>query len=281
MERKNSVNRTNPADAANLFVRNLLCDISEELGGFNEQHWKKTLKYFDNRCAYTGVKLSKIKTVQDHLIAHNRKDCGLHIYGNIVPASKAANAAKSNKDFESFIRNDTFVIGDIDLFTREERILKISEFQRISGYFEKLDKILNTINLTEFVNNQYDYIMNQAKDKKNDIKEYIKESIIENTQSTITSIEKDLSSKIEMWANKPFTNVHKIIAVVLQNEGIKRENLVSKIEEMGLSKNVYGAISGLMTNVGNNYGKIFQEERGVIVFCPDVKDIIVSYKWSI
>ena len=48
MKNKNSFKRTNPADAANIFVRNLLCDLSEELGGFSEKEWKKTLKYFNN-----------------------------------------------------------------------------------------------------------------------------------------------------------------------------------------------------------------------------------------
>lgn len=32
---KKSKNRTNAADAANIFIRNLLCNISEELGGFS------------------------------------------------------------------------------------------------------------------------------------------------------------------------------------------------------------------------------------------------------
>lgn len=41
MENKNSMKRTFPADAANIFVRNLLCDMSEELGGFKEHDWKK------------------------------------------------------------------------------------------------------------------------------------------------------------------------------------------------------------------------------------------------
>lgn len=33
---KKSKNRTNAADAANIFIRNLLCNISEELGGFSD-----------------------------------------------------------------------------------------------------------------------------------------------------------------------------------------------------------------------------------------------------
>ena len=135
MENKNSMKRTFPADAANIFVRNLLCDMSEELGGFKEHDWKKTLKYFDKRCAYTGIKLSEKKTVIDHLIAHNRQECGLHLYGNLIPATREANAAKSNKTFEDFLTNNTSILGDLDIDIRRERIAKIKEFQTISGYF--------------------------------------------------------------------------------------------------------------------------------------------------
>ena len=44
----------NPGDAANAFVRVLLRDAGELVGGLSESEWENTLKYFDHRCAYTG-----------------------------------------------------------------------------------------------------------------------------------------------------------------------------------------------------------------------------------
>lgn len=61
---------------------------------------EKTLKFFGNSCAYTGKKTKGL--VQDHVVPINRKGCGLHIYGNIIPASKEANSAKAGKTLDEF-----------------------------------------------------------------------------------------------------------------------------------------------------------------------------------
>lgn len=283
MESKNSYKRTNPADAANIFVRNLLCDISKELDDFKEKDWKETLKFFNHRCAYTDKKLPSNKLVKDHLIGHNREHCGLHLFGNVIPASKEANAAKANKNYEEFIRKNTSVLGEIDEATREIRIANIKKFQEISGYFKKLSKIENVINLKEFINFQYNHIINKSKENRSEFLELVKAQNIENMPSMTKIIEKiiekDLNSKIEMWASKPYTNVHKIIALLLQNPNITRSNLISKIEQMGISLNSSGAIASLMSDGGNNYGKVLQEDGDIILFCPEIRNIICSYKW--
>ena len=46
--------RWNPGDAANVFVRVILSDAGTMLGGLTESEWRKTLEWFDGRCAYTG-----------------------------------------------------------------------------------------------------------------------------------------------------------------------------------------------------------------------------------
>ena len=274
--------RTFPADAANIFVRNLLCDMSEELGGFKEQDWKKTLKYFDRRCAYTGVKLSAKKTVIDHLISHNRQDCGLHLFGNLIPASKEANAAKSNKTFEDFLMNNTSILGDLDINIRMERIAKIIEFQTTSGYFEKLERLKNIISLHDFVKFQYESIYQKVEENKREFLGFLKEDSIENvTISAKAGIIKDINFKIDLWSTKPYLNVHKIIAIVIEIENITKSELISKIVSLDISKNPIGAITGLMSENGNNYGKVFQEVGEKIEFCPEVKVKINSYKWKV
>ena len=282
MENKNSMKRTFPADAANIFVRNLLCDMSEELGGFKEHDWKKTLKYFDKRCAYTGVKLSEKKTVIDHLIAHNRQECGLHLYGNLIPATREANAAKSNKTFEDFLMNNTSILGDLDIDIRQERVVKIKEFQIISGYFEKLEKLKNIISLHDFVKFQYESIYQKVEENKREFSGYLKEQALENvTIPSKSGIVKDINYKLELWSAKPYLNVHKIIALVLDNENICKEELIAKIQDLEISKNPTGAIASLMSDVGNNYGRVIQEVEGQIEFCPEVKEKINSYKWNV
>lgn len=86
--------RTNPGDVANLMVRCLLADASELLGGWTNADRERTLRYFDGRCAYTGVAYDPATFVWDHLLPHNQDACGLHVYGNLVPATRAANSAK-------------------------------------------------------------------------------------------------------------------------------------------------------------------------------------------
>ena len=259
MKNKNSFKRTNPADAANIFVRNLLCDLSEELGGFSEKEWKKTLKYFNNRCAYTGEKLTHKKTVIDHLIAHNRKECGLHLYGNLIPATKDANAAKSSNSFEDFLNNNTSVLGDIGSEIRTERIEKIKTFQKESGYFEQLEKIQAAFNLHDFINFEYDSIITKAKNNRNEFQTNILNPEIDKTSSKNLTND-NLSHKIELWSQKPYLNVHKIIALVASNPGINKDILLDKIEELNISKNAIGTLKSLMSDSRNNYGNIIEDK---------------------
>src|SRR5207249_9178737 len=78
--------RTNPADVANLFIRCFLSDVGEALGGCSNLQWRKTLEYFDFCCAYTGKPVTEATAVMDHAISMNKRHCGLHLFGNLVPA---------------------------------------------------------------------------------------------------------------------------------------------------------------------------------------------------
>ena len=278
MENKKSFKRTYPADAANIFVRNLLCDVSEELGGFSEKDWDRTLKFFDHKCAYTGVSLSKKKIVQDHLIPHNREACGLNLYGNIVPTTKEANGAKSSKDYKDFILNNTSILGDLDESIRKQRIAKIEEFVVQSKYKVKINCIQS--DLSEYAKSHYDSIQRQATDCKEEIAAHIAYEDQAITES-INSNYKTVEEKIKLWASKPYTNVHKIIAMVVSDENMSRDDLVDKINKRNLSKNASVAVSSLMTNAGNSYGQVFQEENGCIRFFSKIRSLVESFNWEI
>lgn len=278
----NSLSRTNSADVANIFVRNLLCDLSDLLGGFSHTDWDNTLKYFENRCAYTDIYLRKNDQVKDHLIPHNRYDIGLHLYGNIVPSSKKANAAKSNKNYKDFIQSNTSVLGNIDEDERKRRISKIDKFHEISSYSNKLKKIKKVLDLSQFIQHQYASIQNITKENINDISKYLDDQPLFDYGNGEHSNKKDgICKKIETWSTKPYLNVHKIIATILHNSNISKPVLISELDKLGLSKNCSGAINSLMSDGGNNYGKIIFEENGKIDFYPEIKDNIKLYTWNV
>lgn len=113
-----------PGDAANIFVRVLLSEAGKLAGGLNNEQWVKTLKFFDNCCAYTGKPLTEDDTEQEHAIPINRDHCGLHLYGNVVPATREANSEKGNKHYREFVKDDA---------ARQ----KIEDFMAEAGYHER------------------------------------------------------------------------------------------------------------------------------------------------
>lgn len=159
-----TIKRTNPGDVANLFVRCMLSDISDMLGGFSEEELKKTVEYFDYKCPYTGqdisVEFHTDKWVLDHLIPHNRESCGLNLYGNIIVTTREINSKKAAKSFEDFIRFDTQGTKE----EKEARIQKIRIFQKEAGYFNKI-KDINEIK--ELCKQKYDFILDQTKALRN------------------------------------------------------------------------------------------------------------------
>lgn len=270
-------NRTHPADAANIYIRNLLCDISNIINpeGFTENDWKKTLLFFNHCCAFTGKKLSPKDTVKDHLIAHNRESCGLHLFGNIVPTSDEVNKNKSNMSYYDFI-NKKLTDDKIDKDrTKVDLIQKIEEFQEISGYKSiniEMEKLKPEIKA------KYDYIQSLCLQDKNFYSEVSELKKLKDDLIQFSA--KDIFPKIRIWSNKPRLNVHKIIAKLKQSNGkISRPELTKYILDTEISKNPEGAITSLMTNAGNSYGKVFEEDGEYIVFAKDVKEFIEKQNW--
>lgn len=155
-----TIKRTNPGDAANIFVRCMLSDLSDLLGGFSREDLERTVEYFDYKCPYTGedisVEYETGKWVLDHLIPHNRESVGLNLYGNIIVTTKTTNAAKSAKNFEDFIRYETKGTAE----EKELRIQKIRKFQKESGYF---DKVKNIDEIKDLCKSEYDSIQDKLK----------------------------------------------------------------------------------------------------------------------
>ncbi len=131
------------SNAANEFVRVLLSDAGKLAGGLKPEQRKQTLEFFENCCAYTGVPLNRDNKAWDHAIPINRHYCGLHLYGNLVPATKRANEAKSSKHFQEFVDDP-------------ERLQKIKEFMAKAGYYERAKPFQG---LQAYCQTQYNFIV--------------------------------------------------------------------------------------------------------------------------
>ncbi len=87
--------------------------------------------------------------------------------------------------------------------------------------------------------------------------------------------------KIQTWAHKPGSNVHSIIAIVARRNPVFRTQLVQEIQRLGISRNAYGAVASLMTNLGNNYGRVFVEDnKGNLTFHPSLTKEIAKHSWT-
>jgi len=108
-------------DAQNIAVRVFLYQFSKGFDLFFDKNgWKqKTLEYFDNKCPYTGVPLSKGNMDEDHIIPFNREHCGLHLYGNVLIVSREANRLKHGQSIEEFLRNEPEKLGKIQCFMKD------------------------------------------------------------------------------------------------------------------------------------------------------------------
>lgn len=127
-----------PGDAANVFVRVILSDAGTLLGGFAETEWQKTLEWFDGRCAYTGQVLGD-GAERDHAIPLNRTHCGLHLFGNVVPATREANRRKVGDHYRQFLQD-------------HNRLERIDAFLLASKYWERVSTLGN---LSQYCEAQY------------------------------------------------------------------------------------------------------------------------------
>ena len=123
------IRKTYPGDAANAFVRCILSQAGKLLGGLTEDEWNRTLSWFNGQCAYTGKKVAKTELELDHAIPMNRTHCGIHLFGNVLPATRSANRKKSSQHYHDFLKDDP------------DRLERIERFVRHSKYHDRVKEL--------------------------------------------------------------------------------------------------------------------------------------------
>lgn len=168
--------RTNPGDVANLFIRCLLSDAGAQLGSFNKKDWENTLQFFDYKCAYTGEPLTDSSAVKDHLVSHNKISGGLNLYGNIIPCTARANAAKRNLTLEDFFNSNHEVLSHLSVDEKAVKMETIISFVKESKYEEKVSRLKD---LTTYCHAQYEMIKKLCEINKDYIANSIGEPVME------------------------------------------------------------------------------------------------------
>lgn len=134
--------KTHRGNVANEFVRVILTDIGLRANGFSKADWQRTLEAFDYKCAYTGATLDDGPLDRDHAVPLNRKHGGLHVFGNVVPATRLANSQKSGTRYDEFLRSDSTKLTSLAGRTpeqREEAIKRIEDFMAAARPDQLLD----------------------------------------------------------------------------------------------------------------------------------------------
>lgn len=260
---------THSADAANVFVRSVIDGVSSGICGFAEQEWKEAKKFFGGACAYTGLKKGELQ--KDHIVPTNRKHGGLSIKGNIVPATKDANAAKAGKTLEQFFASDVPCLAHLSKEERAARKAKIEEFQQRYHYPE-IAKILSE-GFTKRLQEIYEEVQNLSN-------LYIGEILaeVENSGEVwCRQVEASLSEKynrVYLWAKKPNQNSYKIFKLFLEyrNKELTTSDFIELVRLNKITRNPYGSVHSMMSDAGNSYGRVFMEDDGVLALIPELQD---------
>jgi hypothetical protein len=94
--------------------------------------------------------------------------------------------------------------------------------------------------------------------------------------------QKELANSIVGWSRKPGSKVHKIIALVVQKRsGISRAELVIQVADITKSKNPYGAVASLLTDCGNSYGHVFEDNDSIIRVRPEFAELVYTLEWKL
>ena len=91
---------------------------------YEEFSFGDTLKFFDNKCAYTGQKFGKKnKASRDHIVPISRG--GGYLRNNILPCTREANSIKGDADFWEWYKTSKWY--------DEKRLKKIVQWLVITG----------------------------------------------------------------------------------------------------------------------------------------------------
>ena len=231
-----SKKRTNPQDAANLFIRCLLCDISPSFGNYTEEQEHQTLEYFDYKCPYTGEDIREAYEHHrssldlDHIIGHNRNDCGLHVYGNLVLTTKKTNSHKSSMDFKSFIMTKT-TGSDAE---KQARIKKIIDFMEETGFTSSRASYIDE--LRNFAKEEYDKIIEMSRTKCRELAERLGVNFVEVEQRRTSRYYSDLENEFWDWlSDRVSDNTYKAYRAafyrILDNAEINFDNFAIEVHD--------------------------------------------------
>jgi len=161
----------NPDDAANAFVRVALSEVGRIIGGLSDEQWVFTREFFRGCCAYTGERLSDMEVVREHAIPINREHCGVHAFGNVLPASKAANRGKGRLHYRDYMTN---------IVKNKERLARIERFLAESGYADRIAPFTDL--LPQYCELQYRQIVALAEASKNHL-----QSLVDDEKGSLAS----------------------------------------------------------------------------------------------
>lgn len=260
---------THSADAANVFVRSVIDGVSSSIGAFGPEEWEEAKKFFGGACAYTGLRKGGLQ--KDHVVPTNRKHGGLSIKGNIVPATKDANAAKAGKTLEQFFASDVPCLAHLSKEERAARKAKIEEFQRIHRYNEMAAKLSENFKLE--LQQMYDKIQSLSDEYINKLLNGVQSSGDEGFRMVEASWAKKYD-RVYLWADKPNNNSYKIFKLFLEyrDKVLNPNDFIEIVRRNNISQDPYGAVRSMMTDAGHSYGRVFMDDDGVLVLVPELQD---------
>lgn len=220
------VRSSNPGDVANAFIRVLLSDAGELAGGLDDKEWDETLKFFCYRCAYTGEPVTKDSVVKEHAIPINKDHCGLHLYGNVVPATSSANSKKGSKHYGDYLK-------DIDKLKKIEDFMEKAEYHKRAELFQ---------HLPAYCQPQYEVIKALCKSNRDYLRTLV-EGLTEKDHDDVTK-SKDVQ-----------------VQVRLGRRGITREAVLAVIRGAGRMGLRRGEIIEALGVRGNKSGQIAVDNR--------------------
>ncbi|MDB4954352.1 MAG: hypothetical protein JWO36_1921 [Myxococcales bacterium] len=119
--------------ALRIFLQEMGSAYDEERGlqvYDGKKHFPEVRKFFGERCCYCGDALKSGRIAQDHLIAMNKTDLGLHAWGNVVPSCQDCNSIKQGTHWKDFLIQRAAGAA-------KERHKRVTDFIKHYGYAPK------------------------------------------------------------------------------------------------------------------------------------------------
>ena len=103
--------------------------------GITGQQWLEMMKFFDWKCAYSGIALIDENRTIDHIVSLAKG--GAHEIWNLVPMDRGLNCSKHDKDIKEWYPQQDFY--------NEDRLNKINEWREYAYNKWSNDEIQKTI----------------------------------------------------------------------------------------------------------------------------------------